>query len=112
VNKAVAKAIASVAFMGVAGIGVSACGNQPVDSGYEYVWDHGHYTYVPYDYYYSHRSYYNHTGHPVRKYSSSYVTKHHVTVVHKTTTTVHSNGKRTTTKHSTIKRSTTRSRRR
>jgi hypothetical protein len=36
-----------------------------------------------------------------------------VTVVHKTTTTVHSNGKRTTTtKHSTIKRSTTRSRRR
>lgn len=109
-KKAVVKAIASVAFMGVASFGVSACGSQPVDQGYEYVWSNGHYEYVPYSYYHSHRSQYSSTAHPAKRVSSSYVTKHHVTVSHKTTTTVHSNGKRTV-KHSTTtthKKTTTR----
>lgn len=89
-------------------MGATACGTQTQDNGYEYVWDHGHYTYVPYDYYQSHRSYYNNSAHKPKHVSSHYVTTHHVTVTHKTTTTVHKNGSRTTTRHSTTHRSTTR----
>lgn len=106
------KVLAAIGTAAVILTGATACGSQPVDQGYEYVWDHGVYTYVPYSYYHNHRDYYDHTGHPVRKYSSSYVTKHHVTVVHKTTTTVHSNGKRVTKHTKTVHRSTTRTRRR
>lgn len=108
------KFLATIGTAAVILTGATACGAQATNPGYAYVWDHGQYTYVPYDYYYSHRNYYDHTGHVVTRRSSSYVTKHHVTVTHKTTTTVHSNGKRvtkhttTTHKHTTTRRSTRR----
>lgn len=118
-NKAVAKVVASVAFMGVAGFGVTACGNNPPATSYEQVWENGHYVYVPTSYYQSHRSYYSNTLHPARKVSSSYVKTHHVTVVHKTvvhkTTTVKRHSSKTTTHHtSTVHkyRSSSRSKRR
>lgn len=105
-NKAVAKAMASVAFMGMGVAGLSACGTPTQDAGYVQVWDHGHYTYVPYGYYDSHRSLYNNPAHPAHRRSSSYVTTHHVKVTHRTTTTVHKDGSRTTTHHTTTRRTT------
>ena len=110
------KFLAAVGTAAVILTGATACGSNAgyTDNGYEQVWDHGHSVYVPYSYYQSHRNYYDHTGHAVTRRSSSYVTKHHVTVSHKTTTTVHSNGKRvtkhttTTHKHTTTRRSTRR----
>lgn len=107
-NKAVAKAMASVALLGMSVAGLSACGTQTQDDGYMQVWDHGHYTYVPYGYYNSHRSLYNNHAHPAHRRSSSYVTTHHVKVEHRTTTTVHKDGSRTTTRHTTTRRTTTR----
>lgn len=101
------KVLAALGTAAVLMTGATACGTQTQDQGYEYVWDHGHYTYVPYDYYQSHRSYYN-GAHKPKHVSSHYVTTHHVTVTHKTTTTVHKDGSRTTTRHSTTHRSTTR----
>lgn len=96
------KILAAVGTAAVILTGATACGTQGYsDSGYEQVWDHGHYTYVPYSYYQSHRRLYDNHAHPVHHYSSSYVTSHHVTVQHQTTTTTHSNGSRTTTKHTT-----------
>lgn len=108
-KKVLAKAMATAAFMAMAGFGATACntGSGYTDQGYEQVWDHGHYVYVPYDYYQSHRSYYSNHLHPAHHASSHYVTTHHVTVTHRTTTTVHSNG-RTTTRHTTTHRTTTR----
>lgn len=103
------KILAAVGTAAVILTGATACGTQGYnDGGYEQVWDGGHYVYVPYSYYTSHRSLYNNHAHPVHHYSSSYVTSHHVTVQHKTTTTTHSNGSRTTTKHTTTKRTTIR----
>jgi hypothetical protein len=101
VKKVLAKAMATVAFMGMAGFGVAACGSNSgyVDNGYEQVWTGTGYTYVPYSYYTSHRSLYNNRLHPVHHYSSSYVTSHHYTVTHQTT--IHSNGSRTTTRTTT-----------
>jgi hypothetical protein len=111
VQKTVAKAFASVAFMAMAGFGVTACGNDPgyVDNGYDQVWDHGHYVYVPHSYYLSHKSQYRNSAHPVRHRSSSYVTTHHVKVTHRTTTTVNKDGSRTTTRHTTTRRTTRKS---
>jgi len=108
VKKVLAKAMATAAFMTMAGFGVAACGADPgyTDNGYEQVWDHGHYVYVPYDYYNSHRSLYNNHAHPAHHASSSYVKSHHVTVTHKSTTTIHKDGSRTTTRHTTTRRST------
>lgn len=100
--KVVAKALASVAFMAVAGMGVTACTEESTDQGYMQVWESGHYTYVPYSYYTQHKSYYSNPLHPAHRRSSNYVTTHHVTVTHKSTTTVNKDGSRTT------KRTTTR----
>jgi hypothetical protein len=108
VNK-VQKVLAAVGTAAVLATGATACGNQGyTDNGYEQVWDHGHYVYVPYDYYTSHRSYYTNSLHPAHHASSSYVKSHHVTVTHRTTTTVHKDGSRTTTRHTTTRHTTTR----
>jgi hypothetical protein len=108
VKKVFAKAMATAAFMGLAGFGVAACGSNPAytDSGYEQVWDNGHYVYVPYSYYTSHRNLYSNRLHAPHHYTSSYVTSHHVTVTHQTT--VHKNGSRTTTRTTTRHTTTTR----
>lgn len=89
--------------------GATACntGQGYADSGYEQVWDNGQYVYVPYGYYQSHRSMYRSRLHPAHHYSSGYVTRHHVTVEHRTTTTVHRNGSRTTTHTRTTHRTIT-----
>lgn len=102
------KVLAALGTAAVLMTGVTACGSNSgyTDNGYEQVWDHGHYVYVPYDYYNSHRSLYNNHAHPAHHASSSYVKSHHVTVTHKTTTTVHKDGSRTTTRHTTTRRST------
>lgn len=103
------KVLAALGTAAVLMTGATACGTQSyADSGYEQVWDHGHYTYVPYDYYDSHRSLYNNRLHPAHHASSSYVKTHHVKVTHRTTTTVHKDGSRTTTRHTTTRRTTTR----
>ena len=100
----VKKVLAAVGTAAVLATGATACGNQGyADNGYEQVWDHGHYVYVPYGYYTSHRSLYSNHLHPAHHASSSYVTSHHVTVTHQTTT--HSNGRTTT--RTTTRRSTT-----
>lgn len=105
----VKKVLAAVGTAAVLMTGATACGNQGyADQGYEQVWDGGHYVYVPYSYYTSHRSLYNNHLHPAHHASSSYVKTHHVTVTHRTTTTVHSNGSRTTTRHTTTRHTTTR----
>lgn len=99
------KVLAALGTAAVLLTGATACGTQTQSNGsYEQVWENGHYVYVPYDYYTSHRSLYNNHAHPAHHRSSSYVTTHHVMVTHKTT--VHSNG-RTTTRHTTTRRTTT-----
>jgi len=110
VKKVLAKALATAAFMTMAGFGATACDSNSgyADQGYEQVWDGGHYVYVPYSYYNSHRSLYSNHFHPAHHASSSYVKSHHVTVTHRTTTTVHKNGSRTTTRHTTTRHTTTR----
>lgn len=104
------KVLAALGTAAVLFTGATACGNQGgyADQGYEQVWDGGHYVYVPYSYYTSHRSLYSNSLHPAHHASSSYVKTHHVTVIHRTTTTVHKNGSRTTTRHTTTRHTTTR----
>lgn len=98
------KVLAALGTAAVLAVGATGCGTGGLQySGYDQVWDHGHYVYVPDSYYHSHRSLYS--GHPVHHVSSSYVTTHHVTVSHQTT--VHSNGSRTTTRTTTRHTTTT-----
>lgn len=102
--------LAAVGTAAVILTGATACSTDSPNQGYMQVWEHGRYTYVPYSYYLSHRSYYSNSSHPPHRKSSNYVTTHHVKVTHKTTTTVHKDGSRTVKKHTTTRKFTTRKR--
>lgn len=101
------KILAALGTAAVLMTGATACGSGSGYSGYDQVWDNGHYVYVPDSYYHSHMSQYR--GHTVHHVSSSYVTSHHVTVQHKTVSLT-KGGSRTTTRtttHTTTRHSTT-----